>query len=72
MKILQGSLQETLFAWPNKDQVISGEDSPPQVIKETTYRENEVTYMSDQLGLHRISNPDPNNVAVSLHRMLPS
>lgn len=25
--------------------------------------------MSDELGLHRIGNPDPQRVAVSLHRM---
>lgn len=26
--------------------------------------------MSDKLGLHRISNPDQDNFAISLHRML--
>jgi hypothetical protein len=67
MKVLKGQLQETLFAWPNQELVRSGEDSPPQVIRDRVYGENEVTYMSDQLGLHRISNPDPTNVAVSLH-----
>lgn len=25
--------------------------------------------MSDKLGLHRISNPDPHDFAISLHRM---
>lgn len=62
MKILAGSLKETLYAWPEA----SGA-APLAVKKETVYTENQVTYMSDQLGLHRISNPDPMNVAVSLH-----
>jgi len=37
-------------------------------LKETVYHEGRVTYMADELGLHKISNPDPTNVAVSLHR----
>ncbi|RZK68963.1 MAG: hypothetical protein EOO92_22530 [Pedobacter sp.] len=39
-----------------------------QVISEKTYWADQVTYMSDKLGLHRISNPDKENYAVSLHR----
>jgi cysteine dioxygenase len=63
MKILKGSLVETRYAWPlNQD-----EDRPLETISNKTYHENEVTYMSDKLGLHRISNPDPLNHAVSLH-----
>lgn len=37
------------------------------VRRETTYHEGGVTYMSDQLGLHRIANPSADEVAVSLH-----
>jgi cysteine dioxygenase len=66
MKILKGSLVETRYAWPtihlNQD-----EHHPLETISTKTYHENEVTYMSDKLGLHRISNPDPTNYAVSLH-----
>ncbi|KAL1971119.1 hypothetical protein VTN77DRAFT_70 [Rasamsonia byssochlamydoides] len=71
MKILKGSLKETLYAWPEKEKVAEGQGSPLQVTRETVYQENQVTYMSDQLGLHRISNPDPNNYAVSLHLYTP-
>ncbi|KAG2418303.1 cysteine dioxygenase [Aspergillus terreus] len=71
MKILKGSLQETLYAWPDQDKVKQGQISPPQITKETVYHENQVTYMSDKLGLHKISNPDPNNFAVSLHLYTP-
>ncbi|PLB41988.1 putative cysteine dioxygenase Cdo1 [Aspergillus candidus] len=71
MKVLQGSLQETLYAWPDRNKLQQGQRSPPKVTKETTYGENQVTYMSDKLGLHKISNPDPNNFAISLHLYTP-
>lgn len=65
MKVLKGSLKETRFDFPGSDGV------GPEIIKETMYQENQVTYMADELGLHRISNPDPENVAVSLHLYTP-
>jgi cysteine dioxygenase len=71
MKILKGRLKETLYSWPDKTQLNNGEPSPPQIKKETVYTENEVTYMSDKLGLHKVSNPDPDNFAVSLHLYTP-
>jgi cysteine dioxygenase len=39
--------------------------------RETTYSENQVTYMADTLGVHRISNPHPTEYAVSLHLYTP-
>ena len=63
MKILKGSLEETRYTWPDQRN-----PSPPTATHAHVFRENEVSYMSDQLGLHTISNPDPSNVAVSLHR----
>jgi cysteine dioxygenase len=66
MKILKGSLTETRYAWPTVDRNNS-EDRPLQVLSSKAYKENEVTYMSDKLGLHRISNPDQKDYAVSLH-----
>jgi cysteine dioxygenase len=62
MKVLKGSLKETRFDFSSHDL------ERLEVIKETRYGEGMVTYMSDDLGLHKISNPDPENVAVSLHR----
>lgn len=62
MKVLKGTLKETRFNFP-------GTASPAmEVIKDTNYEAGQVTYMSDELGLHKISNPDEGNVAVSLHR----
>lgn len=62
MKVLKGTLKETRFDFPKNNVTL------PIVIKETVYRANQVTYMADELGLHKISNPDSDNVAVSLHR----
>ncbi|CAG8888188.1 unnamed protein product [Penicillium egyptiacum] len=71
MKILKGKLQEDLYSWPDQEQIENGQSSPPQLTKQTTYGENQVTYMSDKLGLHRISNPDQDNFAISLHLYTP-
>ncbi|KAL4927949.1 putative cysteine dioxygenase Cdo1 [Aspergillus undulatus] len=71
MKILKGTLQETLYTWPDQDKVEHGQSSPPEVTKVTTYGENQVTYMSDKLGLHKIHNPNPNEMAISLHLYTP-
>ncbi|KAE9984884.1 hypothetical protein BLS_000967 [Venturia inaequalis] len=67
MKVLKGSLKETLYAWPDQSLIKQGISAPPAVMKETIYNANEVAYMSDTVGLHRISNPNPNEFAVSLH-----
>jgi len=65
MKVLKGTLKETRFDFPRNAA------TAPAVIKETTYEENQVNYMADELGLHKISNPDPENFAVSLHLYTP-
>lgn len=63
MKILKGNLTETRYEFPQE-----GEPSGPmKVISEKTYKENQVAYMADELGLHRVSNRG-SDFAVSLHR----
>ncbi|KAL2438822.1 Cysteine dioxygenase [Exophiala dermatitidis] len=79
MKILKGNLKETLYSLPEyqpDDSDTGGSDSsgrstPPQIVKETNYSENQVTYISDKIGLHKISNPSQTEVAVSLHLYTP-
>jgi cysteine dioxygenase len=61
MKVLKGSLKESRYLSPTSPGAALG------VIKEKVYKEGQVTYMADKLGLHKISNTDPENVAVSLH-----
>lgn len=76
MKLLKGSLQETLYEMPPcsadaEDEVSSGTLTPPQIVKETIYMENQVTYISDKIGLHKISNPSHDEFAISLHLYTP-
>lgn len=63
MKILQGELTETRYEFPQEGEV----EGRMKVIAEKTYEENAVTYMADELGLHRVSNRG-SNFAISLHR----
>lgn len=67
MRILKGTLLETRYSVLINSQSPL-KPGPLEVISSKTYSEGQVTYMSDNLGVHRISNQDPNNVAVSLHR----
>jgi cysteine dioxygenase len=46
MKMLKGTLQETLYDWPDQSLVAQGECAPPTVKKQTVYHKNEVTYIS--------------------------
>ncbi|KAK3400053.1 RmlC-like cupin domain-containing protein [Sordaria brevicollis] len=75
MKILQGNLTETRYAFPSSSSSPSEPSEPAskpmQVISEKVYRENEVAYMADELGVHRVWNQDPDNFAVSLHLYTP-
>lgn len=72
MKILQGCLKETVYTLPSASSANASETStPPSITKETLYAENEVTYISDQIGLHKIANPSETEIAVSLHLYTP-
>ncbi|KAL7273815.1 hypothetical protein RUND412_003306 [Rhizina undulata] len=64
MKVLEGTLQEDLYHWPEEP------DRPLDLKNKTKYGENAVTYISDKVGLHSISNPGT-EVAVSLHIYTP-
>jgi len=67
MKVMEGDLKETLFAWPE-----SGEEEKPLEVKNiNNYKKDEVTYISDEIGLHRVENTSHSNVAASLHLYSP-
>ncbi|RMZ82745.1 hypothetical protein DV738_g1567, partial [Chaetothyriales sp. CBS 135597] len=70
MKILKGSLKETQYAMPDTADG-TAHQQPPQVTKESTYLENEVTYIADTIGLHKITNASATEPAVSLHLYTP-
>lgn len=63
MKILKGNLTETRYEFPQEEEP----SGPMKVSTEKTYKENQVAYMADELGLHRVSNKG-SDFAVSLHR----
>ena len=65
MKVLAGQLHETVYHVPDSD---SNEEKPLEVKSSNTFGMNEVTYISDNIGLHRVHNPSDKHVAVSLHR----
>ncbi|KAK5657770.1 hypothetical protein OQA88_2843 [Cercophora sp. LCS_1] len=65
MKILHGNLTETRYTFPESDN-----EAPMKVISEKVYKENEVAYMADELGVHRVWNQG-SDFAVSLHLYTP-
>lgn len=65
MKILRGTLTETRYEFPDSDK-----EEQMKVISEKGYRENEVAYMADELGVHRVWNRG-SDFAVSLHLYTP-
>lgn len=66
MKVLAGELTETVYHPPNSE---GDEASPLRLKHQKRYQTDQVTYISDDIGLHRVHNPSPNQVAVSLHSM---
>jgi cysteine dioxygenase len=65
LKILKGSLKENLYEMPPK-----GSQSPPRLVKEAEYTENQVMHIYDQIAIHKISNSSATEFAVSLHLSL--
>lgn len=65
MKVLKGELKESLYDIPKE----VGHELVPK--KETILTREDVGYISDDIGLHKISNPLPNDYAVSLHLYTP-
>ncbi|GAM88940.1 hypothetical protein ANO11243_069740 [Dothideomycetidae sp. 11243] len=65
MKVIQGSLQEVVYNHPEAT------GSSMDIKKSTTYNKDEITYISDDIGLHEVINNDPNDVSVSLHLYTP-
>uniref|UniRef100_T1PG29 Cysteine dioxygenase n=1 Tax=Musca domestica TaxID=7370 RepID=T1PG29_MUSDO len=82
MKMLKGELTETRFTWPENttaedhlDTIPEGEEfeyhDALQVIGQRTMGLNDVAYINDNLGLHRVENPSHSDTAISLHLYCP-
>lgn len=65
MKMLQGSLEEVRYAWPES------EDEELKEIGRKRLELNEVCYINDSLGLHRVENVSSYDTAISLHLYCP-
>ena len=61
-QILKGSLTETIYEAPKVNN-----PCPPTMRTAKVHTENEVTYISDKIGIHKISNTSEDDIAVSLH-----
>lgn len=75
MKMLDGALREVRFSWPedSADSTISagGDIREMQPIGESVLETNQVCYINDSLGLHRVENPSHVDRSVSLHLYSP-
>ncbi|RMJ21589.1 cysteine dioxygenase [Aspergillus sp. HF37] len=69
MKVLAGELRETVYHAPSGSQCAAGD--PLQIKSATTHQPDAVSYISDDIGLHRVHNPSRNQLAVSLHLYTP-
>lgn len=67
VKVLDGQLKETRFAWPNQ----SEPEDHMKKIGEEVYSKDGVTYMCDEIGLHRMENPSHCDGSVTMHLYSP-
>ncbi|CAB3983582.1 cysteine dioxygenase type 1 [Paramuricea clavata] len=67
MKIMEGQLVETLFAWPHDPNV----QEQLTEIDSKTYENDQVAHICDDHGIHRVENRSHSNPAVSLHLYSP-
>ncbi|XP_011873186.1 PREDICTED: cysteine dioxygenase type 1 [Vollenhovia emeryi] len=70
MKILQGKLCETRYAWPAGSKTEDGTEELKE-LESSALDTNEICYINDSLGLHRVENPSVVTPAVSLHLYSP-
>ncbi|XP_012274027.1 cysteine dioxygenase type 1 [Orussus abietinus] len=72
MKVLQGELCETKYEWPSEDCDSSTENVEKlREIECSTLKLNDICYINDSMGIHRVENPSTVNPAVSLHLYSP-
>ncbi|XP_062597517.1 cysteine dioxygenase type 1-like [Saccostrea cucullata] len=67
MKVLDGNAQEELFDWPSESEDMVSMSSKGKNL----YKRDEVAYISDDIGLHRVENPSHSDTAVTLHLYSP-
>lgn len=68
LKVLDGRLKETQFPWPSE----SEPEKPIEPKGSRFYETNEVNYINDSIGLHRVENVSHTDTAASLHVYIPA
>ncbi|KAL8785102.1 MAG: hypothetical protein Q9195_008774 [Heterodermia aff. obscurata] len=68
--ILRGSLVETTYDWPEEANKVKGANLGLKKQREKRYTKDQVAYIEDSIGLHKIVTPT-NEFAVSLHLYTP-
>lgn len=61
MKIVKGTLNETVFG--------TSTSGPMPVARDSLHHAGKVAFISDDIGVHRMRNPNQQDYAVSLHCM---
>lgn len=64
VKVIQGSIKETLYS-------VHMESNEIRLEHEAISLEGDVSYMSDDIGLHKIGNPQSDKGSISLHLYIP-
>ncbi|CAF0849822.1 unnamed protein product [Didymodactylos carnosus] len=73
MKCLDGKLVETRYEWPTEDdqQEDDKKEKPMKLKYQSDLNYNDVLYINDSLGLHRVENPSHTDKCVTLHLYIP-
>ncbi|KAI9228122.1 MAG: RmlC-like cupin domain-containing protein [Piptocephalis tieghemiana] len=78
MKLLDGRLEEIQYEWPDSSSSSSSSSSLSdpsqsslQVLSKAVHGRDQVTYIHDRIGLHRVANVDKDRPAFSLHLYTP-
>lgn len=69
MKVLEGELTEVRFPWPSQTE--EQEEQELQPSGSSPLKLDEVCYINDSMGLHRVENQSHSDRAVSLHLYCP-
>lgn len=80
LKVLAGDVKEELYEWPEQSMTSQTEETTTIEAKqenemkqreEHIFHKNQCTYISDDIGLHRVENPSHTDKAVTLHLYSP-
>lgn len=67
LKVLSGKIREEIFEWPEQ----SAPEQEMCMKRQSEFSKNQVTYINDSIGLHRMENPSHCEKAITLHLYSP-